>query len=61
MEEKEPEQTAYQICRPASVKSLDVISKSLAAAAIVVYACGFLITSIYDSGYGFIETNFFRP
>jgi hypothetical protein len=36
------------------------VSKTVATIAAVVYICGFLITSIYHSTYGFTETNPFR-
>src|ERR1022692_985495 len=39
----------------------DPLSKSVAAVAIAVYACGFLIVSLHHSNYGFIGTNPFRP
>jgi len=41
--------------------SLDAISKSVAVFAILLYGCGYLITSIYYSGYGFTETSPLRP
>jgi len=41
--------------------TLDVVSKSLAALALLIYGCGFLITSINHYSYGFLETNPFRP
>jgi hypothetical protein len=41
--------------------TVELISKSLAALAIVLYGCGFLITSIHEFSYGFVETNPFRP
>ena len=41
--------------------TLDTVSKSVAAFAIVLYGCGFLITSIHQFDYGFVETNPFRP
>jgi hypothetical protein len=41
--------------------SLETISKSVAAFAILLYGCGYLITSIYYSGYGFTETSPLRP
>jgi len=40
---------------------IDLISKSVAAFAVVLYGCGFLITSIQHFSYGFVETNPFRP
>jgi hypothetical protein len=40
---------------------VDALSKSIAAIAIALYACGFLIVSINHSIYGFTETNPFRP
>ena len=39
----------------------DSLSKSVAAIAIAVYACGFLIVSIHHANFGFIGTNPFRP
>jgi hypothetical protein len=42
-------------------KTLDVVSKSVAVVAILVYACGFLITSIYHASYGFLEVDPLRP
>src|ERR1035438_5668145 len=39
----------------------DPLSKGVAALAIAVYACGFLIVSLHHSSYGFISTNPFRP
>lgn len=39
----------------------DTLSKGVAAIAIALYACGFLIVSIHHSTYGFIATNPFRP
>jgi hypothetical protein len=36
---------------------LEIVSKSVAALAIIVYASGFLITSVYHSSYGFIESD----
>ena len=39
----------------------DVLSKGVAALAIGVYGCGFLIVSLHDSRFGFTETNPFRP
>ncbi|MGA7312624.1 MAG: hypothetical protein WBX22_01515 [Silvibacterium sp.] len=46
---------------PAATVTLDVVSKSVAAFAIVLYVCGFLILSIYHTSYGFFETNPLRP
>jgi hypothetical protein len=43
------------------VPAADALSKSVAAVAIAVYACGFLIVSIHHSRYGFVGTNPFRP
>lgn len=37
------------------------LSKSVAAAAIAMYAFGFVIVSLHYSRYGFITTNPFRP
>ncbi|HYM77611.1 MAG TPA: hypothetical protein VE377_16685 [Candidatus Dormibacteraeota bacterium] len=39
----------------------DSLSKGVAALAIGLYACGFLIVSIHHSNYGFIGINPFRP
>lgn len=39
----------------------DPLSKGVAAIAIVVYACGFLIVSLHHSKFGFIGTSPFRP
>jgi hypothetical protein len=39
----------------------DSLSKSVAAAAIAVYACGFLIVSIHHASFGFTTTDPFRP
>lgn len=39
----------------------DSLSKGVAALAIVLYACGFLVVSIHHSKYGFIGINPFRP
>jgi hypothetical protein len=41
--------------------TLDVVSKSVAAFAIVLYGCGFLITSIHQFSYGFTESSPLRP
>jgi hypothetical protein len=41
--------------------AIDLISKSVAIVAVVLYGCGFLITSIHHFSYGFLETNPFRP
>ncbi|MGA2903065.1 MAG: hypothetical protein ABSD98_04485 [Candidatus Korobacteraceae bacterium] len=39
----------------------EAVSKNVATLGATVYICGFLITSIYHSSYGFAETNPFRP
>ena len=39
----------------------DTLSKSVAAIAIAVYVCGFLVISLHHSKYGFIGTNPLRP
>ena len=39
----------------------DVLSKTVAAMAIGVYACGFIIVSLHEAKYGFVGTNPFRP
>lgn len=41
--------------------ALEFAGKSIAVVGVVVYVCGFLITSIHQSGYGFSETNPLRP
>ena len=46
---------------PTAAMTLEVVSKSVAAFAIILYGCGFLITSIYHASYGFSETNPLRP
>jgi hypothetical protein len=46
---------------PAFGLALDVVSKSVAAFAIVLYGCGFLITSIHQFNYGFTESSPLRP
>ena len=46
---------------PALATTLDVVSKSIAAFAIVLYGCGFLITSIHQFTYGFTESSPLRP
>jgi hypothetical protein len=58
-EDAKPSQPQNQ--QPAFGPTLDIISKSVAVFAFVLYACGFLITSIQHFSYGFIETNPFRP
>ena len=40
---------------------IDVASKSAATFAVVLYGCGFLISSIYYSSYGFVDANPLRP
>jgi hypothetical protein len=37
-----------------------VLSKGIVAMAIALYVSGFLIVSLHDYGYGFVETNLFR-
>jgi hypothetical protein len=39
----------------------DSLSKAVAAVAIALYACGFLIVSLHHSKYGFVGINPFRP
>jgi len=46
---------------PKATATLETLSKSIAAFAIILYGCGFLITSIYHARYGFTETNPLRP
>jgi hypothetical protein len=47
--------------KPSTEKMLELFSKALAGIAIAVYACGFLITSLYHASYGFIESDPLRP
>jgi hypothetical protein len=42
-------------------EALELVPKLAAAALFLVYVCGFLITSLHTSAYGFISTNPFRP
>jgi len=59
---QEEAQTPTPLSLPSAVgPTLDVVSKSVAAFAIVLYGCGVLITSIHQFSYGFVETNPFRP
>jgi hypothetical protein len=39
----------------------DSISKTVAALAIALYACGFLVVSLYHSKFGFVGVSLFRP
>jgi len=39
----------------------DTLSKTIAGIAIALYACGFLIVSLYHAKFGFVGTNPFRP
>jgi hypothetical protein len=39
----------------------DTLSKSVAAIAIALYVCGFLIFSLHHANYGFVVTSPFRP
>ena len=39
----------------------DTLSKSIAGVAIALYACGFLVISLYHANFGFVGTNPFRP
>jgi hypothetical protein len=45
---------------PSSAK-LELLSKLVAGAAVLFYASGFLVTSIYHAQFGLIQTNPFRP
>jgi len=56
-----PLQQAPALTPTKTDKTLDVISKSVAALAIVLYGSGFIITSIYHSSYGFLESDPLRP
>jgi hypothetical protein len=40
---------------------VDTFSKVVAGVAIALYACGFLIVSLYHAKFGFVGTNPFRP
>ena len=39
----------------------DTFSKSIAGIAIALYACGFLVVSLYNAKFGFVGINPFRP
>src|ERR1700688_2869382 len=39
----------------------ETLSKAIAGIVIALYACGFLIVSLYHSRFGFVGTNPFRP
>jgi hypothetical protein len=39
----------------------DTVSKTVAALAIALYACGFLVVSLYHSKFGFVGVTLFRP
>ena len=39
----------------------ETLSKAVAGIVIALYACGFLIVSLYHSKFGFVGTNPFRP
>jgi len=40
---------------------LEAVSKSVAVLVLVLYVCGYLVTSIYQSKYGFTEVSALRP
>ena len=61
MDREEAKPSPPQGLQPVLGTTLDIVSKSVAAFAIVLYGCGFLITSIHQFSYGFVETNPFRP
>jgi len=61
MDQEDAKPSQPQNLQPKLGATLDVISKSVAAFAIILYGCGFLITSIHHYSYGFMETNPFRP
>jgi hypothetical protein len=41
--------------------ALEFASKSIAITALLLYGCGFIVSSIQHFSYGFLETNPFRP
>ncbi len=55
--------TAQQRAQPADKLSLslETATKVIATGAILLYACGFLITSIYHSQFGIIQSSPFSP
>jgi len=59
MAEETPDQATNSPVATAAV--FETVSKILASVVVVIYACGFLITSIHDFQYGFSEMNPFRP
>jgi hypothetical protein len=46
---------------PTGKDNLETVSKLLTVFVVVLYACGFLITCITNSGYGFLDMNPLRP
>jgi hypothetical protein len=61
MEQEEARPSQPKGLPPVVGITLDVLSKSVAAFAIVLYGCGFLITSIHQFSYGFTESSPLRP
>ena len=53
--------TEPTVSRVVIERSIDVIAKLSTILSVAVYGCGFLVSSIYQSEYGFSETNPFRP
>jgi hypothetical protein len=59
--------TKHQLAQPSrdlltsAARWVDTVSKVVAGIAIALYACGFLIVSLYHAKFGFVGTNPFRP
>ena len=61
MEQDETQQSTSSTLPPVVAITLDAVSKSVAVFAIILYGCGYLIISVHQFSYGFVETNPFRP
>jgi len=61
MDQEEAKPSPSQCLQPVLGITLDIVSKSVAAFAIVLYGCGFLIMSIHQFSYGFTELSPLRP
>jgi hypothetical protein len=46
---------------PAAIPIIEAVSKSVAVFVLVLYTCGYLVTSIYQSKFGFTEMSALRP
>lgn len=58
--EQQPTQPKQDFLKSATPWA-DTLSKSIAGIAIALYACGFLVISLYHANFGFVGTNPFRP